>query len=47
MRLIQSLARQLHAQLTVDGTNGTRISLAWPVMGRAGMLRPQQESSPA
>jgi two-component sensor histidine kinase len=45
MRLIQSLARQLNAQLTVDGTNGTRIALTWPIARSAGMRRPQREAS--
>jgi hypothetical protein len=29
MRLMTSLARQLRASLTVDGSNGGRIELAW------------------
>jgi two-component sensor histidine kinase len=46
MRLIHSLARQLGAQLTVDGTNGARIALSWRSSGRAGARR-QRETSEA
>ncbi|HEX8240066.1 MAG TPA: histidine kinase dimerization/phosphoacceptor domain -containing protein [Allosphingosinicella sp.] len=46
MRLIHSLARQLGAQLTVDGTNGGRIALSWRLSGRAGARR-QREASEA